>query len=378
MLTIAEEMYFRLLSAALWGGDAERVRVDLRGEDWPYLLHLAERQGTAPLIYDVLLREERDGLTPAMEQQMRAVSAHCMMLQEQQLHVRWQATHALNGQGIPVVQIKGFTLARHYPKPYLRSCGDVDIFVGKENYHAGAKVLRDTFPDAPRFDTEEDYFRHYNINVGPVPVEMHRVSHSFAHPCDERRYDRLEQESLHRHPLTVKNELGTWLEPEEKFNVLFVFLHSWEHFVTETASIRQFADIAMLLKNASSPDLTAYLKRNLRRLHVLEAWQLYAYILVHYLGLKPEACPLYTPRARVRAERLLAYILRIKPRKPAEKEGTAPRNVLLRKLYTFRARTRDARFVAQFSPRYARHMVMTNIAQSFVRFLRGQNTRHWE
>ncbi len=378
MLTPVEDCYFRLLRAALWGGDTEHVDVNLNDEDWHKLLYIAERQGTAPLIYDVLLSEERKGLTPVMKQQMCAVSAHSMMLQQQQLHVRLQATAALNKAGIQVVQIKGFTLARHYPKPYLRSCGDVDIYVGKANYHAGAKVLRETFPDAPRFDTEEEYFRHYNINVGPVPVEMHRVSHSFSHPRDSRRYDHLEQEALLHHPQQVLYESNSWLEPEEKFNVLFVFLHSWEHFVTETVSVRQFADLAMLLRDAAMPDLSAYLKRHLRRLHVLEAWQLYAYILVHYLGLPREKCPLYTSRAREQAERLLAYILRAKPRLQAEKQGSAPRNVLLRKLYTFRARTREAQFIAKFSPCYARHMVVTNIAQSFVRFLRGQNSRHWE
>lgn len=376
MLTPTEQIYFRLLRLALWG--EKEAFPAILAEEWPDLLRLSERQGTAPLLYDLILQEEREGLNAAFQQQMKAVSAHCMVLQEQQKAVRRQATRALTEAGIQVVQLKGMTLARHYDKPYLRSCGDVDIYVGKDNYHQGAKVLRETFPDAPRFDTEEDYFRHYNINVGPVPVEMHRVSHSFAHPRDERMYDALEQESLLKSPYRYQDEAENWLEPAADFNVLFVFLHSWEHFVTETASIRQLVDLAMVLKDAKSPGLEAYLKRNLSRLHVKHAWQLYAYILVHYIGLPADQCPLYTPHAAERANRLLEHILRAKPLKRNAEQEAAPKNVLLRKLYTFKVRTREARDIARFEPHYARHMVVTNVAQSMMRFLKGQNTRHWE
>ena len=376
MLTQTEQTYFRLLRLALWGGK-EAFPV-IRAEEWPDLLRLSERQGTAPLLYDLILQDEREGLNVALQQQMKAVSAHSMVLQEQQKAVRRQATRALTEAGIPVVQLKGLTLARHYDKPYLRACGDVDIYVGKANYHQGAKVLRETFPDAPRFDTEEDYFRHYNLNVGPVPVEMHRVSHSFSHPRDERIYDAMEQESLLKNPYRYTGDEDTWLEPAEDFNVLFVFLHSWEHFITETASIRQLVDLAMLLKDTQSSSLEAYLRRNLRRLHVLHAWQLYAYILVHYIGLPAGKCPLYTPHAAERANRLLEFILRAKPLKRRSEQDGAPKNVLLRKLYTFKVRTREARDIARFEPHYARHMVVTNVAQSLVRFLKGQNTRHWE
>lgn len=379
MLNRIEQSYFRLLRMALWGREGDAFpALEIQPDEWPLLLRLAERQGTAPMLYDILLQEEHEGITAAMQQQMKAVSAHCMMMQQQQRAVREQATRALNAQGIKVVQLKGMTLSRHYPKPYLRSCGDVDIFVGKENYHAGARVLRETFPDAPRFDTEEDYFRHYNINVGPVPVEMHRVSHSFSHPRDERLYDRLEQEALHCNPYCHTDEEGSWLEPAEDFNVLFVFLHSWEHFVTETASIRQFTDLAMLLRNTQTPHLEAYLKKNLRRLHVLHAWQLYAYILVNYIGLPVTACPLYTDGAAERAELLLERILRGAPGRYTEKNASVPKNILGRKLYTFKVRTRDAKAIARFEPHYARHMVITNIVQSLMRFLKGQNTRHWE
>lgn len=370
------DIYFSLLCAALWQ-TPEPSLPTLSTDEWAALLRLSNRQGTAPLIFDLLLRHDYPGLTPDLVQQMKSIAAQTMLLQEQQRQIMRQATSALRAGGIEPVLLKGLTLARRYPQPFLRACGDVDLYVGKEAYHPGAKILRETFPDAPRFDTEEEYFRHYNINVGPVPVEMHRVSRSFSHPRDARLYDRLEEDGLVCKRVLVNDGEDTYFEPEEKFNILFIFLHSWEHFVTETASLRQLTDLALLLAQCSDPNLKDYLETNLSYLHLTQAWQLYAYILVRYLGLPLEKCPLYTDREAERSERLLEQILHGERPRPKE-TGHAPRNVILRKLYTFIVRTRDAHEIARFCPTYARHMVVTDIAQSWNRFLKGQNTRHWE
>ncbi len=371
-----QDLYFALLRAAIYQTECPAIP-ELNEKDWAALIRLALRQGTGPLVFDLMLMHDCPGLTREMTEFIKGTTAHTMLLQEQQRRVMRQASEALRAGEIEPVLMKGLTLARRYPKPYLRASGDVDLFVGKGNYHLGAKILRETFPDAPRFDTEEEYFRHYNINVGPVPVEMHRVSRSFAHPRDAKYYDKLEALGLDGQRVLVHDGEDTYYEPEAKFNVLFVFLHSWEHFVTETPSLRQLTDLALLLRQNSEAELTNYLKKNLSRLHVKDAWQLYAYILVHYLRLPEDKCPLYTARVKDRAELLLQQIL-FGERPQKQDKGNAPKNVILRKLYTFITRTRDAREIAKYCPSYARHMVITDIAQSWDRFLKGQNTRHWE
>lgn len=308
---------------------------------------------------------------------MKHMCARNMMHQEHMLTVLHRAMTALESLPSHAVLMKGFTLARLYPKPYLRQCGDIDIFVGKEAYHDGARLLREAFPEAALFDEEKDYYKHYNLTLKNTAVEMHRVSVAFMHPRDAKHYDRLEHEAMFVSPRKVTTEYGTWFEPEERFNILFVFLHSWEHFVTETASLRQLCDLALALHAVQdTAALTSYLRPNLKKLRLLRAWQLYAYILVNYLGLPQDKTPLYTPHARQRAEKLLSIILYPQPKEKAE--HNAPKNVILRKLYTFIIRLREARDIAKVEPRFAIHTVFANIAQSWSRFLRGENTRTWE
>ena len=53
-----------------------------------------------------------------------------------------QAIHVLLQEKIPVVVIKGTTSGMYYPKPYLRSYGDIDLLVQPENYEKAICTLR--------------------------------------------------------------------------------------------------------------------------------------------------------------------------------------------------------------------------------------------
>lgn len=283
-----------------------------------------------------------------------------------------RAIEALKQADIQPVVIKGFNLAQLYPEPYLREWGDIDIYVGKDSYHAGAKALRDAFPEAALFDEEKDYYKHYNLTFyQPIQtaIEMHRVAFGCPHPRDARLFEQLEKEGL-------VNGTVEW-----RFNVLFTFCHSWEHWIHNSAIMRQLCDIALLLTQGkpdtvSYEQLSSYLSANLKKLHLLQAWQLYAYILVNELAVPAAQCPLYTERVAKRANALLNALLY--GRKSIKLTQQAPKNIILRKAHTFFTRVREAQAIGVYEPHYARHMVIANIAQSWQRFLRGENTRKWE
>ncbi len=303
--------------------------------------------------------------------------------QEVMLGMMRKAITALEAQGIKPVLLKGFGLARLYDQPYMRSWGDIDIFVGKADYHKGAAALREVFPEAALFDGEEEYYKHYNLTFYKpfnTAIEMHRVSMSLMHPRDQRLYSQLETEGLVRNSVRYTNGEDSWWEPEWKFNVLYVFMHSWEHWTHNTAVMRQLEDLAKLLTNGKPKEesydaLTIYLKKNLRKLYLLQAWKLYAYLLVHEFGVPETICPLYDPKVALTAEALKTSIEQGRECLP---KRTAPKSVLLRKMHTFRQRVQEAKLIARYDHIYARHMVWANIAQSWQRFLKGENSRHWE
>ena len=120
---------------------------------------------------------------------MKGVCLHTMQTQAHmtiQLKAVWQA---LEKAGIRPVLMKGAGLAAYYPSPEQRQWGDIDLFVGKEQYHPACAAIREAFPKALKFDEELDHYKHYNIIADGVSIETHRVTIDLQHPIDEKRYE---------------------------------------------------------------------------------------------------------------------------------------------------------------------------------------------
>ena len=82
-----------------------------------------------------------------------------------------EAVKGLQAEGLHPVVLKGQAYARSYPKPELRQCGDIDIYVGRSHYRdaymasveLGWKSHEDFKPDA----------KHYGCELHGVKIELH-------------------------------------------------------------------------------------------------------------------------------------------------------------------------------------------------------------
>lgn len=367
------EDYWQILHAALWRDETlPAASGSYTAGEWGGLVEQFARQGIGPLVFPLLTGVE--GVPSNILMLMKSVCVQTM-----QQHVRLQHTldvawAALEQAGIHAVLMKGRGLAAFYPEPQMRQWGDIDLFVGKEQYHPACAVMRDTFPDALKFDEELDHYRHYNLIADGISIEVHRVSVSMQHPCDERRYAHMERDGMtHNMPLPVNGKEVR--VPEPTFNALFVFLHSWEHMLTEGANLRQLCDLALLLHHYQGQIDGKRLRKYLRALHVTDVWQLYMYIIVRYIGLPETEAQGYTNRCAARAEALLRDLLSGQMTAP-KAQTEAPANRIKRKIHTMRERLANARRINKYSPSYARHMVWTIILHGAGRFF--AKDRHWE
>lgn len=325
-------------------------------------------QGVGPLVFPARLEK---GIDPANSIRMKAVCVQNMQTQAKMQMVLEQAWKALEKAGIQPVLMKGVSLAALYPEPSMRQWGDIDLFVGKEQYHPACAVMRETFPKALKFDEELDHYKHYNIIADGVSIETHRVSVNMTHPRDVRRYAKMEAFGVAKaESLEVSGLVVRVFEPT--FNALFVFLHAWEHLITEGANIRQLCDLALLLQHERETIDWKRLERWLKELKLWEVWQVYMFVLTHYFEVKSERI---NELMSERAERLLKVILN--GRKKEDKgQAKTYTNRFVRKWHTMQERVAKAEWVAQFSPAYARHMKaaiwLSGLARLFAK------DRHWE
>lgn len=330
-------------------------------------------QGVGPTVFPKRLE---DAIDPEHNAGMKMV---CLQNLQQQVKLQYtltQAWTALTKAGIRPVLMKGAGLAALYPEPQMRTWGDIDLFVGIDQYHPACAVMRETFPDALKFDEELDHYKHYNLIADGISIEIHRVSVGFQHPIDERRYAQMEHFGVeHAEPLTVNGLEVKVFEPT--FNALFVMLHSWEHMITQGANVRQLYDVALLLRRYHKQIDAQRLKKWLNQLHLMDVWKLYVYLLVQYLGVPQEETFFYdmSERLAARGERLMKDLLAGKMVEPKPQEQ-ASRNRIIRKWHTMQGRLRNARRIAKYSPAYARHMNATTLLHGALRFF--AKDRHWE
>lgn len=365
--------------------------------DWQELVREARIHGVEPLVYDAALRLP-ENQRPDMElaKQMKQICLYQMRRQTQWLPRIQAAVEALRRDGIEPVLLKGFGLADLYPKPYLRSWGDADIWVGIANYHAGCKALRETFPEAIHHDEEYEELKHYGI-VFPDgnAIELHRVAMDFPTRAEDSYWQTLEVPAM-TEAVSDKNcqlsivscQLTAPLEP---FNILFVFLHAWEHFCSSGMPLKQVLDLALLVKRDYLPlsdedkrRYDVYLAKHLRRFRLKEAWQLVAYV-VHYvtgIAMPLSDSPKQSGRmanreaflARVLAEgqcRVQTYELGGSDRYD-ERERVKQMPVWRRKLMTLRHRFANAGFLWPYTHAYALHVLWANIRKGIRRTIRRE------
>jgi len=325
-----------------------------------------------------------------------------MMEYERLLGLLKKTWNGLEKGGVQPVVLKGFGLASLYPTPYLRNWGDLDIYVGPEQYHQAAEILREVFPHAKHHDEEWEELKHYNFVMPEGLVEMHRTSVKLENPWDNRYFWKLEKEAMKPENLQwVEIEDVKFAIPEAKFNMLFTFFHAWFHFIEEGLGFKQICDVALLAHytnkriNASSDadkrinDLNAYMQSNLKRLRLWEPWQLMGYICVEALGLPKEEWPLYEENSvwcrvygvakhrELFLQRILSEGL-IRPKDFGEskdryeaRDKAKKMNFFARKLATLKSRIAGAKEIAPYSPQYARHMVGGILAKGIKRTLTG-------
>ena len=359
--------YLSQVRSALWGES-----VTWPADQTEMLLMLHGRQGTGPLVYPFVLMQET--LSADVRAHMKAV---CMTTIQGQVPLQYtlsRAWSALQKAGLRAVLMKGAGLAALYPEPQYRTWGDIDLYVGKDQYHPACAVMRDTFPGALKFDEELDHYKHYNLIADGISIEVHRVTIDLQHPRDERYYARLEHEGMTK-AASLRVGDAEVLVPEPTFNALFVFFHSWEHMMTQGANMRQLCDLALLLHHYARTIDAGQLVTWLRALCLDDVWALYAYILHHYLGLPEAETPGYKASVAPRAERLLDDLLSGRL-KAVKEEKKAPKGRLKRKLYTMSVRMANARRIGQYSPAYARHMRATTLINGASRLF--AKDRHWE
>ena len=303
-----EEVFLSLVRNSLWDTQVE-VPVDFN--DWSLIMRLAEAQAmqgsVAKAILDspAVLSKMKPGTQSKLSNMlMTNVVMHSMANSSIQKLVK-----ALRDVGIECVLLKGQGLAANYKYPDTRECGDIDLYVGIDNYRQSYEVLKDIVDEIDDHTALDKGGKHYHAILSGISIEVHKYSEVLPSPSLDRIYQRHASEGLSQN--LVEMPFGEIMvsSPANNFNAFFIFCHLWNHFISVGVGIRQICDWTMFLHRRGANIDTEYLSRILNELKLMTPWKTFGCIAVDVLGLSAEEFPFYDAKYRTKALKVLDRIM---------------------------------------------------------------------
>ena len=218
--------------------------------DWSFIKHFSAVQGTAPLLYKALKKNNLLDLIPgdvySYFQNIYFQTQTKNILALEQLR---KVLNAFNSKGIRTILLKGIASAEFIYKDIgLRPMGDIDIMVEQERLLDAEKILFNL-----GYINKEPYkslklrtlniYNHLNAFFNKnIIIELHREINSIHHfyriPA-HLIWDNIEA-------VSIENETAYIISTEK--NLQYLSLHSIAHFLEKKIRLNNFIDISELIK----------------------------------------------------------------------------------------------------------------------------------
>ena len=207
---------------------------DISNLDWQFAMDLLRKHGLAAVTFTAIEKLPHN-LRPSKE--LILIWFGLKMQQERQYSLRRKAVDSLidlwSDAGLKVVELKGNSIGRYYPKPELRYSCDFDSFllendaIGGSGYERGNQIV-----ESAGISVKRDFYKNSSFYWKGVFVE----NHQFCTPVRGNR----EMKHLER---ILRQLVGT-----VDFNALFLMEHMWSHFFEDALTLKQLADWVVMRK----------------------------------------------------------------------------------------------------------------------------------
>ena len=270
-----------LSDTAVWPEEAQPI-------DWHDLLQFARRQAIEGVFWQGIQRiGERHPNKPSDDDVMEwmACVTRIRRRSEEMFDTVAFVSETFRQQGFRNCILKGQGNALLYPDPYLRRCGDIDVWVDATARQAVAYARQ--FHPAARPCYHHVDFR----DVRHVPVEIHyrpSFMNNLVANAHLQRYFRQQAPLQFIHQAEMPDGRGTLAVPTPSFNRIFQMSHISNHFFHEGIGLRQLVDYYYLLRRGVSSEERTDATRLLRRCGMYRFATAVMYVMQEMLGLEKE------------------------------------------------------------------------------------------
>ena len=303
-----DSQFFALLRSGLWNEVPERAPF-AGGVDWESLYRLSSEQTVVPLVTDGINRLPQEFLPADRPERLDPFLANLMSTAKRNRTLDSFIAKMFDAlAGIPVVLVKGQSLAQDYPDPERRQPGDIDLLLLPSSYEAAKAVL---LPKASTVLKEDGATWHQGMLFSSIEVEIHgSISTLMSRKLDRKLAALLEEQFDGRTFPTVTLAGSEIPIPDPDFNAVYIFVHFLQHYWSGGVGLRQFIDWMTFVSVHKRDIHPVILETRLKDLGLTRIWKVFTGFAQEYLACPPEKLPLAaSPDSRKNA-RIWRYIRR--------------------------------------------------------------------
>lgn len=307
-MKVHEEVFLSLVRNSLWD---TQVEVPVEFKDWNLVMRLAEIQAMQGFVAKGLLDSPAiiARMKPGAESRLSNMLMTNVVMHSMTNSSLKKIVMALHDADIECVLLKGQGLATNYPQPEVRECGDIDLYVGVENYNKAYQAIKHVADKIDDPTVLENGGKHFHAVLSGISVEIHKFTEVLSSESLNKVYQKYEVEGLTQNLVELEVGENKVMTPSDNFNAFYIFNHLWSHFLTNGCGIRQLCDWTMFLHTRGEHIDRKYLHKVLTDMDLISPWQTFGCVVVDILGLPSAEFPFYDRKYRKNAVRVFERIL---------------------------------------------------------------------
>ncbi|MFR9503011.1 MAG: nucleotidyltransferase family protein [Rikenellaceae bacterium] len=288
MSNISKKQLLELTRSALWGLELDGSLFE-GGINWTEVLQLAKEQ-TLQGVMSAAIERLPLSLRPFRNETLRLhqVVSLNRTYRGHQVEVLAKLLELVARIGVdrPVL-LKGLGVGLNYPDPSLRMCGDIDLYVGEKHYFE----VWDFVCFELGIEKEESHSdHHFDFDFMDTHIEIHRYAtapNSVAFNSSEFMEWSVAQ--LEGDELREVSIEGTKVYlPPYNFDFIFIFYHTWRHFLMGGVGLRQVCDWGCYASTFADKVDRVEVERLISLFRLEKPFSLFATIAVRALGVAPD------------------------------------------------------------------------------------------
>ena len=237
-----QKIFFDFLRFCI--GSAKEIPGSLKEVDWKELYAIAKKQALLGVLFDGIKRLPKE-LAPEQKLLMQwMVMAEQIRKQNIRLFLdSVKVCKNFENKGFANCILKGQGNALLYPDPYMRTPGDIDIYLA-----GGRKrVMQYINKVCPN---QVMRYHHVDFPVMKTAIEVHFTPSYMLFPIHNSRMQKWFKEVMGEqcnHRVSLPDGYGEIHVPQVSFNVIYILSHLHRHIFTEGIGLRQLLDYYFVL-----------------------------------------------------------------------------------------------------------------------------------